>query len=155
MKYLLIVLLLTMQNVTAQEYQDSIRDIVIKEINFARKHPIKYSKQINIALRPVFWKRKFTSSSKLDSLAQSYAELMMKTSKYRHSRMRYNESILYMRITNNVAENIVETFIIDLNVQSLGHRKHLLSHNNADIKIGVGIIMNENNELYCCIITSK
>lgn len=140
MKTLILILLyvLTINIVNSQQI-----DSLFNEINLVRTNPKNYGLVKNLEserLDTLNVKEPFKLNNSLNYKAQQYSNKLgtlinnSKSTIIYHSNLKYNESICVDYI-----HNVVYQFIKDYNVADKGHRKHLLSINNTDSKIGIGI----------------
>lgn len=121
------------------------------ELTYARANQKQYGKEHKLKLKNKK-KAAFQKNNSLEEKAQKYAEYMANTGRYRHSRMNFNESIAYNYWPHNLLFELIE----DKDVADVGHRKHLLSYNNKDTQVGIGVANDENTgRYYICVLTSN
>ncbi len=135
-------------------------DTLLKEINFARSNPKNYSLIKNLQferLDTLLSKEPFLLEYELCKKAQSYSNKLSKDTynlNYvicQHSDMNYNESICF---SISLSKTIYQ-LILDKGSDIKGHRKHLLSIDNKDTKIGIGISYIPNLEWYIIVIVTE
>lgn len=126
----------------AQLNLDSLRISILLDLNIARSNPLIYGITNNLeseGLDSLLPKPPLLLNQFLNSKAQGYSIKLGKTidkgsNLIYHSTLKYNESICVDYI-----HNVIFQFIKDYKVINKGHRKHLLSINNNDTRIGIGI----------------
>jgi hypothetical protein len=110
------------------------RIMLTSELNDARSNPIAYGDGLDIDLSMHSSSKQLTTDRKLQWYAQWYAnELLENSERFEHSAMEFPESILW----NYDVCTSIEQFIIDKDVPSLGHRKHLLNPDYGFLGIGI------------------
>jgi hypothetical protein len=118
--------------------------VLVNEINTARLNPKLYGVNNNLEferLDTILNKEPLNISYKLCQKAHSYCTYLSNSKskdhafKISHSSMGYNESIAL----NNDLSEVIKQLIYDKDHLFKGHRYHLLSVNNKDKDIGIGI----------------
>ncbi len=153
---LILIYVLTINIVNCQQI-----DSLLNEINLARSNPKHYSLIKNLQserLDTLESKEPFILDKYLSLKAQQYSNKLGntinnnkgKTYTIYHSDLKYNESICVTDFIHNGITQLIK----DLNIVNKGHRMHLLSVDNNDTKIGIGIYQftNPNMSNYYLIV---
>lgn len=132
-----------------------MKTYVFEDLNTARADPHFYLESKDFYGKPFTIGKEYTSKPSFvlnDSLSracQLYADRLAKEGRLEHSRTNVNESIgkgcCYW--------DIVTGYITEFNSSTDGHRKHLLSLNNSDTQVGIGIAISEDGVMYDVIRT--
>jgi hypothetical protein len=133
---------------------------LLSEINIARANPTEYGikkELIKERLDTLKSKGPFILNYSLCQKANRYAEQLSKA-KYnenaisvKHSEMGYHESIA---LSTKLDQTLYQ-LILDKGSEFKGHRFHLLSVNNKDTKIGIGIAYIVQLEWYVIVIITE
>lgn len=133
---------------------------ILQEINLARINPKLYGINNNLEserLDTLLSKEPFILNYNLCQKAYSYSVQLSKV-KYNenyvissHSNMGYNESLAF----NDSIYKVCKQLILDEGTSSKGHRFHLLSVNNKDTKIGIGISYIKQLNWYIVVIVTE
>lgn len=133
--------------------QDTLVNKVLDEINLARNNPYNYGIKYNLNLSYIDNKEPLILDEELSIDCYNWALEMANSNDLKHDESDDNsESIA---VTANI-NNLVNIFIIDKDVPSLGHRHHLLGYGEDyknDTNIGIGIVK-KNNLYWICIRTN-
>lgn len=107
------------------------------ELNQVRMSPYNYGSFIGVDLSEYTPVRPLILDVVLERKAQAFAEKLLRNGDLYHSKMRYNESVLW----NYNPFNAIDQFISEeyaMKPGQLGHREHML--NSTDTYVGIGVV---------------
>lgn len=136
---------------TAFAFQNELVELeklsLLDELNYARANPEAYGLAIDVDLSYIHATMHLEWDKGLARQAQRYSKFLYENEYLVHSGdPRYRESILW----NYDVCNSIKQFIIDEDVPSLAHRKHLLD--SREIKAGIGISKGRVGRWYCVYV---
>lgn len=147
MKYIyLLFLTLFPVVIQAQPYnprKDRLIHVLAQELNAIRANPAAFAKSYHLAfLDSIPPRDTLILDYKLCYEAHKRAEFYAANNKLAHLFTGYRESIGYALDLYYLERVEIYEYLLDRNVPSFGHRKHLLGLNNKDTRLGIGYAFN-------------